>query len=105
MKRVLSFLVIASVFALLQGCATTQSAQTGYVQACATYNAAFATALTLRQQGKLTPAQISVVSQIDQQVTPICTGPLPADPTSATAQITAAVTNLGLTIAIQQEKK
>jgi uncharacterized lipoprotein YajG len=81
---------------VLAGCATTQSAQTGYTQACAAYGAAFSTALQLRIAGKLNKAQIDQVTLIDGQITPICTGPLPADPTAATQQITAAVTTLAI---------
>lgn len=79
---------------VLAGCATQQSTQVGYTQACAAYGAAFDTALQLRVAGKLTRAQIDQVTLIDSQITPICTGTLPADPTAATQQITAAVTTL-----------
>jgi hypothetical protein len=78
----------------LAGCATTQSAQTGYTQACEAYGAAFSAALQLRIAGKLNKAQIDQVTLLDSQITPICTGPLPADPTAATQQIAAAVTAL-----------
>jgi hypothetical protein len=74
--------------------ATTQSAQVAYVQACAGYAAAFSAALQAREAGKLNGSQIDQITLIDQQVTPVCTGPLPADPTVATQQVTAAVTTL-----------
>lgn len=101
MKRVLSFL--ASI--ALAGCATTQSAQQDYVAACSAYNAAFSTALTLRQQGKLTPAQVQAVSDLDAQATPLCTGALPSDPTVATQQITAAATTLTAEVIVQKVSK
>lgn len=97
---------IAAIFlsaSVLAGCATTpQQAQTQYIQACSAYQAAFGAAVQLRQAGKLTPAEITTVSNFDQQITPICTGPLPADPGAATGQITAAVTALGVITAAQQ---
>lgn len=82
---------------LLAGCAApTQapSAQVTYTQACAAYGAAFAGALQLRQAGRLNRAQVDQVTLLDSQITPICTGALPADTTTATQQITAAVTAL-----------
>ena len=89
---------LVSILALTLGaCATTTpQAQTQYVQACAAYGAALTTAATLRKDGKLTPAQIAQVSLVDQQITPICTGPLPANPTAQTQQITAALTALAI---------
>ena len=89
---------LASLMALaLAACATTTpQAQTQYVQACAAYGAALTTAATLRKDGKLTAAQIAQVSLVDQQITPICTGPLPANPTAQTQQITAALTTLAI---------
>lgn len=92
MKKLLPLLVLA----MLAGCATTQSAQVGYTQACAAYGVAFNGALQLRLAGKLNQSQIDNVTLLDQQITPICTGPLPADPAAATAQITAAVTTMTL---------
>lgn len=90
MKKLLPLLALA----MLAGCATTQSAQVGYTQACAAYGVAFNGALQLRLAGKLTQPQIDQVTVIDSQITPICTGPLPANPTAAAAQITAAVTTM-----------
>jgi len=100
-KLALSFLVLAA----LAGCATTQSAQQGYVEACTAYGAAFTSAVQLRQAGKLNPAQIDAVAKVDAQITPLCTGPLPADPQTATAQITAAVTTLTVELAAQKASK
>lgn len=83
---------------LLASCAapSTQSPapQVTYTQACAAYGAAFASALQLRHAGRLNRAQIDQVTLLDNQVTPICTGAMPADATAATQQITAAVTAL-----------
>lgn len=78
----------------LASCATTQSTQVAYVQACGAYSAAFSTAVSLRAAGKLSQADIDAITLMDTTVTPICTGPLPADPTAATQQVTAAVTTL-----------
>lgn len=82
----------------LAGCATTAQPQDGpqvtYVQACAAYGVAFSTALQLREAGRLNRAQIDQVTLLDSQVTPICTGALPLDPTAAAQQITAGVTTL-----------
>ena len=101
MKRVLAFLAVS----VLAGCATTQSAQQDYVAACSAYNSAFSAALSLRQQGKLTAAQINAVSDLDSQATPLCTGALPSNPTAATQQITAAVTALTTEILVQKVSK
>jgi len=81
---------------VLPACSTTQSTQISYVQACAAYGVAFNTALNLRLAGKLSADQIAQVTILDSQITPVCTGPLPADTTAATAQITAAVANLAI---------
>lgn len=91
-------IILASTLALALGaCATTTpQAQTQYVQACAAYGAALTTAATLRKDGKLTAAEIAQISLVDQQITPICTGPLPANPTAQTQQITAALTSLAI---------
>jgi PBP1b-binding outer membrane lipoprotein LpoB len=91
MKRLA--LIFAAALAV-SGCATTQSTQVSYTQACAAYGAAFETMLQLRVAGKLNQPQIDQVTLLDSQVTPICTGPLPADPTAAATQVTAAVTAL-----------
>lgn len=102
MKR---FLLICTAM-LLAGCATTtQQAQVQYVQACGVYSSLFSTAVTLRQQGKLNAAQISAISQVDAQITPICSGPLPANLTVATQQVTTAITTLGLLGVIQATTK
>jgi hypothetical protein len=68
--------------------------QVTYAQACAAYGAAFAGVLQLRKANKLNQVQIDQVTLLDGQITPICTGPLPADASAATQQITAAVTSL-----------
>lgn len=70
------------------------SVQVAYAQACAAYGAAFSGALQMRKADKLNQAQIDQVTLLDSQITPICTGPLPADAAAATQQITAAVTAL-----------
>jgi hypothetical protein len=96
-------LVIAAGLVLahaLAGCSApsgnppSAAAQVGYAQACAAYAGLFATALELRKAGKLNRAQIDQVTLLDSQITPICSGPLPADADAATQQITAAVTSL-----------
>jgi uncharacterized protein YceK len=107
MKKLLLLTIIA-----LAGCAsvtgpaaTTQSAQVAYTQACAAYGAAFEGALQMRIAGNLNQSQIDQVTMVDAQITPICTGALPADPTSATQQITAAVTTLAILEAIKKVGK
>jgi hypothetical protein len=85
--------------------ATAQSAQASYVRACTAYGAAFEAALHAREAGKLSTAQISQVGQIDKQITPICTGQLPADPVAATQQITAAITSLAVLGAVNHLTK
>ena len=85
--------------------ATPQSAQIAYTQACSAYGAAFEGALQMRIAGKLNQSQIDQVTMVDAQITPICTGALPADPVAATQQITAAVTTLAILEAIKQVGK
>jgi hypothetical protein len=107
-------LVAMAIIAMLvlAGCTTTaqreepqqatRSAQVTYTQACAAYGAGFATALELRREGKLNRAQIDQVTLIDSQVTPVCTGRLPADPDAAVRQVTAAVTALAILEAVKK---
>jgi hypothetical protein len=92
-----TILKLTAAAVLLTGCATTSQApatQVAYTQACAAYGVAFSGALEMRRAGKLTKAQIDQVTLLASQITPICTGTLPADATAATQQITAAVTTL-----------
>jgi hypothetical protein len=105
LPAMLGVLALGSALALA-GCATgqPQSTQATYTQACATYGAAFATALELRQAGKLNKAQIDQVTLIDSQITPVCTGPLPTDATAATQKVTAAVTSMLILEAIHKEQ-
>jgi uncharacterized lipoprotein YajG len=86
-------LIIIALLALA-GCATTQSTQVAYVQACGTYAAALNIAVSMLKADKLTPAEITQITALDAQIYPICTGALPVDPTAATQQITAAITTL-----------
>lgn len=81
---------------VLAGCATTapQQVQVTFAQSCAGYSAAFATVTELRAAGKLNADQIDQVTLLSHQITPICTGPAPADTVAATQTITAAVTSL-----------
>ena len=101
MKRFLALMLAVG----LTGCATTQSAQQGFVEACSAYSATFQLALSLRQEGKLNDAQIKAVSDLDAQATPLCTGPLPTDPTAATALVTAAATTLTTEVIAQKVSK
>lgn len=100
MKKTILILSLLTLAASTSGCAsptaesTLQTIQVSYAQACAAYSAAFAGALQLRKAGKLNQAQIDQVTLLEGQVTPICTGTLPADTGAATQQITAAVTTL-----------
>ena len=100
LKRIVSLVLVL----VLVACATTQSTQQTYVQACAAYNAAFTSALNARVAGKLSQNQIDQITLLDSQITPICTGPLPTDPTAATQQITAAVTTMAVLAGINTEE-
>jgi hypothetical protein len=108
MKKLLiiaACLALTACAAITGPAATPQSAQASYVRACTAYGAAFEGALQLRVDGKLNQAQIDQVTLIDQQITPICTGALPADPTAATQQITAAITSLAILETVNKEGK
>lgn len=103
-------LIALGLMLVLSGCAgvagqgqTLQSAQARYVQACDAYGAAFTGALVARQAGKLNQSQIDQVTLLDTQITPICSGPLPADPALKTQQIAAAVTTMVVIGIIQKE--
>lgn len=101
MKKLFIIIVVGLA---LTGCASTGqalSAQVTYTQACAAYGVAFAGALQARKAGKLSQVQIDQVTLLRSQITPICTGPLPADTTAATQRITAAVTTLTILEAVK----
>lgn len=102
MKRIIAIIAIA----ILAACATppvsptvtptVQKIQATVTQACTAYGAAFSAALDARRAGKLSLAQIKSIGAIDAQVTPICTGALPADTQAAVIQITAAIANMAI---------
>lgn len=103
MKKLLIIAVGLALAVSVAGCATPasvdvtpQNTQVTYAQACAAYAGVFATALQLRKAGRLNPAQIDQVTLLDSQITPICTGSLPADTSAAVQRITSAVTTLTL---------
>ncbi len=102
---ILAVLALAGCASITGPNATPQTAQVTYTQACAAYGAAFSGALQMRKAGQLNRAQIDQVTLLDSQITPICTGPLPKDPTVATTQITAAVTALTILQAAQKVSK
>lgn len=104
---------IFGLFGLLTACQTTPSTpgatqptvtQTGFVQACSAYETAFTAALQLRIAGKLTPAQITQITTLDGQVTPVCSGPLPSTP-QVQATIVQKATDALLSINSQQGAK
>lgn len=109
MKKLFSFLLMFSVL-LIGGCsifsptATAPQIQTTYSKACLAYAGALQTASTLTAAGKLSTSSIAEITQIDQQITPICSQPAPADATAVTQQITTAVTNLLADSIIQQSQ-
>lgn len=100
MKKTILMLSLLALASVTAGCTTSpaasgqQAVQVRYVQACAAYGVAFAGALNLRKAGKLDAVQVSQVSLIKNQITPICTGALPGNTDDAVQQITAAVTVL-----------
>ncbi len=87
---------------LLPGCAMTPQTpqlnpqQVQFVQACGAYGTAFQAAVALRQQGKLNSAQISQVTMLDAQITPLCTGKLPVSPQVEVQEVTNALTALAV---------
>lgn len=95
----MKLIIMAISTMALTGCATAPgqiAAQTQFTQACGAYGVAFATALQLREAGQLSPAQIADVSQNDQIITPLCTGPMPTNAAAATTEVMAAVTTLAV---------
>jgi hypothetical protein len=105
MKSLLLITVLA-----LAGCATApntdpRAAQLQYAEACGAYGVAFATALQLRVAGKLNQSQITQITLVDSQITPICTGTLPANPAEAAAKVTQAITSLATIEAMKASAK
>ncbi len=97
--RMLAFLSALGLggVSLLGGCASTpQAAQAQYVQECAAYGTALTLGAQMKAAGKLNAVQVQQLLLIDSQITPICSGQLPADPTSATQKVTAALTTLAI---------
>ena len=105
MKTFIIFLALC-----LTGCgvfsttATAPQIQTSYSKACLAYAGALQTASTLAKAGKLSAASIAEITDIDNQITPICSQAAPADSTAVTQQITTAVTNLLADSIIQQSQ-
>jgi len=97
---VLTLGMLAGCNSILGTGATTQSTQVTYVQACTAYGMVFSQAVSARKQDKLSEANIKQISLIEAEITPICTGDLPADPTAAIQQITSAVTRMAILGAI-----
>lgn len=98
--------VLALCSALLLGACATQTPQqadAGFVQACSAYGSALTAAAKLRVAGKLSPQAIQQIDMVDATVTPICTGPLPANPAAAVTQINAAVVALGVAEALKTQ--
>lgn len=90
-------IIILAFALLLAGCANMQQApQMTTVAACGAYYVALESAVQLRSQNKLTPAQIAKITAIDNQVTPICHAPTP-DAAQAQAVITAMTQLQGVT--------
>lgn len=79
---------------VLASCATSQQAQTTFVQSCGAYNVAFNGAIQLRLAGKLSSAEIDEITLLDKTVTPLCTGTLPSDPSTLIPQVEAAITQI-----------
>jgi hypothetical protein len=107
MKMKMKIFASISIIVLFTACSftgTTQSAQANYVRACSAYNAAFVGVYNAVKAGKLSTSQLDQAILLESQITPICTGPLPKDPESATAQITAAVTTLTVLEAVGATK-
>lgn len=94
-----------SLTPLAPGQTPAQKMQVSYTQACAAWDAGFQTALELRRAGKLSPLQVQRISLLDDQATPLCTGPMPTDPNAAAQQVTAAVTALAILEAVQPLEK
>jgi hypothetical protein len=105
MKSLLLIAVLA-----LTGCVTApnadpKAAQLQYADACGAYGVAFATALQLRTAGKLSQSQISQITLVDSQVTPICTGAMPTNPAEAAAKVTQAIASLATIEAMKEGAK
>lgn len=115
LKRAVAGLVTGYLLGMvligMAGCTTTtastptQSAQLTMAQGCAAWTAALSAAVQLRAAGKLTPGEISQITLLDSQVNPICSGPIPADATAATQQVTTAVTTLTILELAKSEAK
>ena len=99
-------LTLAGLIGLtLASCANLQQAQTTFVQSCGAYDIAFKGAIQLREAGQLTSTDIDTITLLDKTITPICTGPIPTNPDTATTQVEAAVTQITVDILNQHASK
>ena len=91
--KYLPFLLLAGCVNAPQATPAQQQAIT-FAQACSGYAAALSSAIALNNQGKLAKSQVQAITLIDADISPICTGPVPANNNVLITKVTAATTQL-----------
>jgi len=107
MRTARGYLIMALAFAalLLGGCAVNQTKQSmtqQWAQSCVAYEGVQKAVIT--NLPRLNAKQLEQVLIVTHQITPLCSR-VPDDPTTATQQITKAVTMLSIYAAVQGVKK
>jgi hypothetical protein len=72
------------------------AAQQARNTACGAWEAAFSTAVAIRQAGQASSTLIQQVNLADSQLTPVCTSPLPTDIQTIQSQTTQVMTSVGI---------
>ena len=94
--------VLGLAFLGLGACATTPNAlnsltapQQAFIDGCDSYNSLIVFMTQEATLNKLSSGQIATVNQVRKIVYPICSSPMPANPTQATTEILSGVSQLG----------
>ena len=102
MGKKLTLWLSALVVMGLAGCATTPNAlnsltapQQAFINGCYSYNSLIVFLTQEATLKKLSAGQVATVNQVRQVAEPICSSPMPANPTQATSEVLSGVSKLG----------
>ena len=94
--------ILGLAFVALGACATTPNAlnsltapQQAFINGCYSYNSLIVFLTQEATLKKLSGGQIATVNQVRQIAEPICSSPMPANPTQATSEVLSGVAKLG----------
>ena len=110
LRKYLPKLAMGGAVAAMAGCATLdapvshKTQMVAYHNACVAYSAGFAGALAAGEDGYLTKADIRQVNLMDENITPLCRKQ-PTSLTTATTEITQAITKLSIYEALAVKAK